>query len=185
MLNNLYSKEYFIKRREAEPKDYFMTLQFIELLNPKNVFDFGTGTGKTIHCFIYFGTDAYGYEPVEDARRMPFGMSNRRIFGTIPNKTYELVTCLDVLEHIDEKSLEHILEKIIKLSSKYILFSICDLEHWHLYKDETHVNCKSREWWEFIFKKFGLEKVEVPANWIFRSQLYLYKKADIDGKEML
>ncbi len=61
-------------------------------------------------------------------------------------ETYDLLSCMDVLEHIEEKHINDILSFFCKLSQKFC-FTIAN--HSDIHNGiELHVTRKNKEWWD-------------------------------------
>lgn len=169
-----YSEKYF-EDRKFEDKHYWMVMQWIEMLSPKNVFDYGCGEGFYVHTFNYFGIDACGWDKMNEATKNPYGLSKEKIgSGQIPTKKFDMVTCIDVLEHIPKEELEETINKLVNMTDRFLLLSICDITLWDTYKDPTHITPRSRGFWEYQFINRGLKKIIIPDNWWFKDQLYLF-----------
>ena len=192
-----YDQVYW-QNRNLEDKDYWMTLQWIEFLNPTKVFDYGCGNGKHVHCFRYYGIEAYGEDISEYAIQNPIGLAKDNIFlihlpleghkSTLEAtpfakgfSKFDLVTCIDVLEHIPEQDAIETIKYLYKLSSKYILVSICFPEDPNFEKDDTHITRQPRVWWADQFSKLGLVEVALPTGWLFRPQFMLWEKCGKNG----
>jgi len=61
---------------------------------------------------------------------------------------YDVVTCLDVLEHVEPNCLEHVLEHIKTISKKAFLVIACKASNKTLPDGRNaHLIVESREWW--------------------------------------
>lgn len=83
-----------------------------------SVLDYGTGKGKLVHYLrqkLPQSIEVEGYDPaVEDWRNKPKG-------------SFDIVTCLDVLEHVEVENVDDILRDIRRLS-RCFCFLIIDLQ---------------------------------------------------------
>ena len=68
------------------------------------------------------------------------------------NKNYDLVICIDVLEHVPRQDMDWILNKIFSLSKKYIFLNVACYHANALLPDgsNAHINVNDKDWW---FKK--------------------------------
>ena len=171
----LFGKDYF-KERKFEDKTYYMAQQWISLLRPATAYDYGCGEGCMVHTFNYLGVPTKGYDISEYAINNAYGLSKDKISTSKCINTFDLVMCLDVLEHIPSTQEDELLKTLVANTNKYILLSICDTMLSKRYIDSTHINIRPRKYWEYKLSKLGLKKIELPTNWMFREQLYLYEK---------
>lgn len=169
-----YNQQYF-EARTPEFKDFYMTFQWLEHLEPKTVFCFGDGVGKHTYIAQYFGFETEGYDPFVPEEQMI-----TKVHKSIPLKKYSLVISVDVLEHVRPEETDETIDKMLSLidDNGHILLSICDATLWSRYPDPTHVNKHTRAWWEYQFTKRGLLPKELPKDWLFREQLYLFQKVN-------
>ena len=67
----------------------------------------------------------------------------------VPKGKYDAVLCTDVIEHIDEKDVDWILEEIFSYSRKFVLLTIACYKALKTFKDgrNVHVNIKTPEHW--------------------------------------
>jgi hypothetical protein len=80
------------------------------------------------------------------------------------------------MEHLDINKEQEILDKLAQLSKKWLLLSICDTLLSKRYIDKTHINIKPRAYWRHQLEWRGFKQVEIPSDWLFGEQLYLYEK---------
>ena len=174
-----YDEGYFTDRI-IEKKHYVMVMDWILDLFPKKVYDIGCGRGPYVHAFNYYGIDCKGYDISEKAIKNPVGLAKGKISNVHDDKNkYDLVTCIDVLEHIPRNEEKEFIEKICKSCSKYILLSICDITLKNVYKDETHCNLRTKKYWIKQFVDSGFEELKVSTDWKFNNQMYLFKKKEV------
>ena len=67
----------------------------------------------------------------------------------LPKGKYDAVICTDVIEHVDEKDADWILEEIFSYSRKFVLLTIACYKALKTFKDgrNVHVNVKTPEYW--------------------------------------
>ena len=169
--------EYF-KKRNIEQKHYiFADAIYSYFTDIKSVLDYGCGEGFMIHTFLYTEGDIIveGYEPYMN-NLTPYGKSKGLISSSVPSKKYDLVICFDVLEHVTDKKVKEIIDDLIDSTNKYLLISICSAELWNLYPDKTHINFKTKNAWNRLFKDRGLKELEVPKSFLFGDHMLMYEK---------
>ena len=68
----------------------------------------------------------------------------------LPKGKYDAVICTDVIEHVDEKDADWILEEIFSYSRKFVLLTIACSKAFKTFKDgrNVHVNVKTPEYWK-------------------------------------
>jgi glycosyltransferase involved in cell wall biosynthesis len=171
---------YFQNRMNVEHKHFIFIKQWNKFFKPKSVADFGCGTGLYLYAWEITGVHCEGFEYSKYAREHKKCDSEiNKIDLNKENEFYSvfnLVTALDVLEHLEYKTLDNALNTLISASNKYILTSIpykgtpnCEL-------DKTHLIKESEDWWRQKFLDKGLNEVEVPQDWIYREQLLIFEK---------
>ena len=65
------------------------------------------------------------------------------------NKKFDLVICIDVLEHIPSSDIDWVLEQIISKAKKYVFINVACYPAIALLpnKKNAHINIKSPDWW--------------------------------------
>jgi SAM-dependent methyltransferase len=174
-VNEYESPEYW-KNRQIEPKHFWFAERLIELFKPKFVFDYGCGKGFLVFAFNYFGVGCNGFEPSKFARENAIEEVKGRIGDSVGADECDLVCCFDVMEHVPERDVPVVLEKVLSKASKYAVFSICMLGDENFERDKTHVTKHSRKWWSGRIKNFGFEEVEVPGDFPFGRQFLFFER---------
>ena len=189
-----YNKEYFAGGAKISGYDNYencsgivrdifdLTLQAIgNKQDIKSYLDVGCAYGFAVGRALELGIDAYGIEPptfaFEQAKQKNWGF---RIFeGSLPElkpiqRTYDLITCYEVLEHIPEKDIISAVCKLWELTDKVM----CLLPNYNKGNESTHISCFPREWWVELFKELDINKYrDIGAEHIFNE--------NIKAKEML
>lgn len=179
-----YDKNYFIGR-SVEDKHYKMGLQWISFFEPEKVLDVGCGVGNFVKVFREykinaFGTDLskYAIEEADNEIKKYLKVENCTMLGHYKNyyKDFDLVLCIDLMEHLNLKEISLTIDGLVKITNKYLLLSICMFGDSNFELDETHITKRTREWWVYQFEKRGVKEVEVPKEFLFRNQLLIFKK---------
>lgn len=76
-------------------------LQTVLAMKPASVLDFGCGKGGLVRALQAAGVDAAGFDP---------GVAEFELF---PERHFDLVTCLDVLEHVEPEHLVSTMERLV------------------------------------------------------------------------
>jgi len=86
----------------------------------------------------------------------------------------ELITMIDVLEHLKPEDLDKTLDYWVG-KSEHILVSVPFIGDPNLSNDPTHLIHRSRAWWVKQFTSKGCKEVEVPMHFQYREQLMIFK----------
>ena len=131
--------------------------EIIETSNSNSLIDFGCGKG-----FLYNNKFKIGekeYENLSDFWSIKniylYDPAVKR-FSTYPSNTYDGVICTDVIEHIPESDVIKFIDKLFKLSNKFIFFVIATIPASKYFDDgkNIHLCLKSQHEWEKIFLDF-------------------------------
>lgn len=124
--------------------------------NTSKIIDIGCGPGTYVRAFLEQGLNAHGIDP--DPRTAEYGdeVQTGSIFDTL-NDRYDLVVCLEVLEHIP---LKHTIEAIAQLRKAvrpggYLLFSAAHPGQ----PGDGHINCQPLESWTKYIEDTGFIRV--------------------------
>jgi len=170
MKKELYTKEYFhsinytnylerSKKYIKHAKDITYLLESISLIDKNSkILDYGCAVGFLLEGFKELGyNNAHGFDISEWALDQ-CKEKNLSIFEDLTTESFDLITALDVFEHMTDSEIKTALEHF---SSNQLLVRIpCSVDgkdfHLDISKlDPTHCNCKTKEEWRSLFKKFG------------------------------
>ena len=161
-----YDRSYFYGRRKSNYDNYAKTksmfFNFAKILyrefHPASAFDAGGAFGFLVHGLRRRGVEAWGMDVSPYAvRHSPF-MELGDITNLKQGRTYDLVICTDVLEHIPEDMVEQTLAGLYRITGKHLLLVIALAEHSAGDLDLTHVCIKPRSWWEELFTRLGYRR---------------------------
>jgi 2-polyprenyl-3-methyl-5-hydroxy-6-metoxy-1,4-benzoquinol methylase len=130
-------------------------------LGPGNVLDVGCGMGTLVLTLRQRGIDARGL----DVARRTVEEANRRAPGCFevgsildiphPDESFDIVLCLDVLEHLDEADVPTALAELHRVSRQAVLATIATRPDrdgiWHL-------TVRDRPWWRQRLSEAGLQE---------------------------
>ncbi|MBV7441898.1 class I SAM-dependent methyltransferase [Weeksellaceae bacterium TAE3-ERU29] len=159
-IDSLYQK---VKQYNLKYKKNIITKSF----QPKNVLDYGCGTGSFVEYLNQNGIKAFGYEPNENALEL----AKNKIGDNLLNedevfaKKYDVITLWHVLEHIPNYDL--ILKSLIECltpNGKLIIaipnYKSYDAKfyknYWAAYDVPRHLWHFSKESIKYIAKDFGM-----------------------------
>ena len=128
--------------------------RIIEQFEPKTVLDAGCAWGFLVEAFRNRGVEAYGVDISEYAiQNVHPDIKPYCWIGSITEpfpKKYELITCIEVLEHMPQKEAEKAIENLCTYSNE-IVFSSTPFD----YKEATHFNVHDPEYWAEQFARYG------------------------------
>lgn len=117
-----------------------------------SVLDYGCGKGNLVREFNKAGLPTLGYDPaVPEFSKYPKGLA------------FDATICLDVMEHIEPKYVNNVLEDIYNLTTKYALFFIVSDKDTKLLPDGSNPHRmagKSQKWWRKKLENTGFTIVE-------------------------
>lgn len=161
-----YGKEYCEKTlgRKYGNREFLnlfsaIAVKIDEMFFPKTVFDAGCAHGLLVEFLRNFGIEAYG----ADVSKYAISKASNRIVnyvtvsgfpemilpGNFPEK-YDVVCCIEVLEHLPEEIAEPSIGRLCSLSDVVVFSSTYDD-----FDSPTHLNVKSPEYWEKMFNDNG------------------------------
>ena len=158
--------------------------------NPKNVADVGCATGLYLS---YFDCQIYGCD-VEDSAFVPsVAKVNPELLYKIditkeaPPLSSDVVLCLEVLEHIEEKNADVAIANLAKCVGGILIFSAAAPGQGGV----GHINCQLKEYWdeklisqglvrdeedEFFFKNYLVSGYHM--GW-FINNVMIYKRGEM------
>jgi len=158
-LDSIYTEDYFSSSLDP------MWLMDIELisetiyrtLNPKSVIDVGCGVGAYLYYLNKHGVEIEGIEGSNAAFKALMAPQNvvrkldlRLISSYKPKRKYDLAMCIEVLEHINPKHADMVLDFLCEASDT-ILISAASPGQGGRY----HMNEQTSEYWISKMKKRG------------------------------
>lgn len=168
----------YFQNRGLNVNNFIMVKDWVTYYYPVSVLDLGCGLGNYGYVFNKFygvkykGIDISNYAVKLNPYKLDLNVGNILTYKDA-NK-YDLVLCLDILEHLKESELDKALENIQYLGDNYI-FSIPYLGDPNLLADSTHLIHQSKDWWIAKLNHF-FDIRECPETWAFSSQLLLGRK---------
>ena len=163
-MNELYNEEYYKDYAGVSYHDKELWLGIFDRIadkiiadyNPGTVLDAGCAFGYLVSAFRKRGVHAYGIDisnyainQADDSIReyCCVGSLCEELPHGLPKK-YDLVTSIEILEHIPEEDGIKAIANLCRLADTIIFSSTPDD-----FKDNTHVNVKPQEYWATQFAK--------------------------------
>lgn len=180
---NIDRDELYFKDRGLETKHFIDAIHWRDYFKPKRVLEYGCGRGPRVYAMRNLDVSTVGMEISKYAvdNALDDIILRDVIKDTRPQKfedqgIFDLVIAYDLLEHIEYKKLDIVINNMIERTNKHILVSIpfkgtpnCD-------NDPTHIIKEDRDWWVKQFTDKGLKQVEVPEHFLFKEQLLIFSK---------
>jgi GT2 family glycosyltransferase/SAM-dependent methyltransferase len=135
-------------------------------IRPSTVLDVGCAMGFLVEALRQRGAEAFGVDisgyAIENVHPdiQPYCWVGS-VTDPFPRK-YDLIVCIEVLEHLPHREVEQAIENLCRHSDD-VLFSSTPLD----YKEATHVNVQSPEYWAELFARHGFFRdVDFDASFI-------------------
>lgn len=173
--NQAFKKAGYNGHTHREPR-YLFTVKNVIKSNRRSLIDIGTGHGillKILH-HVNFQTaltavDVNNFHKLRYVNHIQADITNKTDRGKIQGK-YDILTCLDCLEHIEESQLDDVLQMFSGLSDEF-LFSIANHSD-VLDGVELHLIQKESIWWSNkLAQYFDIVYFES----LIDDKLYLYR----------
>ena len=172
-LSDIFDKDYFengIATKKSNYRDYSwqrLGSQFqrtaqhiVDLFKPERTLDVGCAKGFLVKALDELGVDAYGIDPsvyaVSNAHPDVGDKINLDTAQSIPypDNTFDVVTCLDVMEYVPIKEVTKTLKELLRVSKEWVIIRVVTHEvEGDL--DSSHETIRDREWWTERIEKAG------------------------------
>lgn len=166
--------EYYFKNRGLEFKHVLQVKQWYDHFKPTGILDIGAGRGPYAFFWKWFVQDVRGIEisqwSVNNAFTSEIHLGD--ITKDIQYFYVDLITAIDVLEHLDDNQLDKTLKLISKYGNKFI-FSIPFIGDPNLLNDKTHKQFHDKQWWIDKISSYGIKTFEAPKEWMFSNQILI------------
>lgn len=172
-LSAVFDRDYFengVQTRKSNYADYSWqrlgsyfqqtARHIVDLFEPERTLDVGCAKGFLVKALDELGVDAYGIDPsvyavsnahpdvgdkinLDSARSIPY-----------PDNTFDVVTCLDVMDHVPLKEVTKTLKELLRVSKEWVIIRVVTHEvEGDL--DSSHETIRDREWWTERIEKAG------------------------------
>ena len=125
-----YEEETWKRYREEIEKRMAYYREVISLIpsDVKSILDVGCGEGTFLNMLTRLGraSTIVGLDVSETALKYVEGQKIRASAGGLPfgNRSFDLVTCLETLEHLKQEVFIRAIEEIKRVTKKYIIVSV-------------------------------------------------------------
>lgn len=128
-----------------------------ETLGPTSLIDVGCAIGDLVDVFLFHGVDAYGLEGTDNVAPWSLIPPARMHYHDLRmpidlDRTFDLVTCFEVLEHIEPECSDMLLKNLTGMSNKLLVSAAPPGQGGHY-----HVNCQPIEYWDEKLASLGYE----------------------------
>jgi len=173
LLDFLQVPDYFyFHNRGLETKHSLMVKQWYDHFKPESILDLGCGRGPYLFYWGWLVKKARGIELSNWAVEHAFTTDIKQgdITTMYIGAGWDLITCIDVLEHLTDEQLEAALKNISEKANNY-LFSIPFIGDSNLHNDSTHKQFMTKEEWIAKIESHGIKVIPTPDNFYFKEQL--------------
>lgn len=153
-----YEKQYILLHKQnlfkglstLAHKDQIALL--IKQTRSSSLLDYGSGKGlqyKKVKLDQYWGVDVDCYDPFYEP------------YNIIPDKKYDGVICVEVLEHVPEEELSLVLTNIFSKAINFAFFTVCTRPAKKLFDDGTnvHVTIRDLDWWTDTIQQYNKDRI--------------------------
>jgi ubiquinone/menaquinone biosynthesis C-methylase UbiE len=141
------------KTNHADSVDIKQICHFLKKNNFTSALDIGTGKGYfcntlTEYCSTVYGLD-FAIKPAEDLHEDIKFINSAAHAIPLPDKSIELITSFDFLEHVHPDFLENTIKEMFRVGSKYMIHKISNgPSKSHFEKvGQLHVIQEGKEFW--------------------------------------
>ena len=151
----------------------------IELFNPKSVIDIGCGIGTFLYQFKKLGVNEVLGLDGDWVSKKKLLINQQEFVETDLEKpinlvkTFDLVLCLEVAEHLSENAADVIVNSLVNLG-KIIVFSAATTKQ----GGQNHLNEQPFEYWKVKFEEKGYSVIDFfrPIFWNNKKIQWWYKQ---------
>ncbi|MBU1159680.1 class I SAM-dependent methyltransferase [Patescibacteria group bacterium] len=171
-----YTSQYYYRQQEGSKESAKEIIPLIlKLISPKSVIDVGCGVGTWLAVFKERG--------IEDILGIDGDYVDKKLLQIPPEKflsfdlkkslkldrKFDLVVCLEVAEHLPEKSAENFIKSLAELGP-IVLFSAAV----PFQGGRNHINEQWPEYWQKIFEKYNYVAVDALRGKIWKNDKIEY-----------
>jgi len=156
--------------------------ELVEIYRPNKVLDVGCAKGFLVESLRDRNVAAYGFDisevAISEVREdiKPYCWIGSVDDPIMYEKKYDLIVCIETLEHVSEKMARQAIELMCKHADT-VLFSSSPTD----FDEPTHINVKPAEYWNELFAENGFSVAH--EDWTkstIAPQALLYRKQEIE-----
>lgn len=135
-------------------------------INPTSVLDAGCALGFLVEGLRSRGVEAFGIDvssyAIDRVHESVKAYCSRRSLVEPLERRYDLIVCIEVLEHVDRADIDRVVENLCGHTDD-IIFSSTPFD----YREDTHVSVRPPESWaELFFRHDFVHDVEYDASFV-------------------
>ena len=175
-LSKMYGRGFFSGRFRLEWRAPLFVDAVSLVFTPISVIDVGCAVGEFVKEWLKRGIDAYGLEGSPDAVEFLMFPQEKLIQHDLRTpiklngKKFDLVTCIEVAEHLDEEFADMFLDNLTKLSDTILMSAAPPGQKGHY-----HVNCQPYSYWIDKMDRRGYH-LDKPSGDKIRTALYKHTR---------
>jgi hypothetical protein len=163
--SDLYKNDLLYNVHDDSQERYDYVIRFVEEnTSIRSIIDISYFRGVLLYKLkklnrdlMLYGTDLDFFNPISDVHFLKLDLKNTKDYEIFYDKRFDLLCCLDVLEHLHKKNLDDVFKLFTTISTRFC-FNIAN----HSDKRngvELHLIQESKQWWldklneYFIVKK--------------------------------
>jgi 2-polyprenyl-3-methyl-5-hydroxy-6-metoxy-1,4-benzoquinol methylase len=168
-MNEIYNADYYGDYAGTDYKDRQIWIPFFKLIagrviadfNPKTALDAGCALGYLVESLRKGGVEAFGVDISEYAINLTDNSIKdycyigdiSRAFPEGLDKKFDVITCIEVLEHLNEKAGKNAIQNICG-HTDIVIFSSSPED----FEGDAHDNVQKIEYWAKLFAENGFYK---------------------------
>jgi 2-polyprenyl-3-methyl-5-hydroxy-6-metoxy-1,4-benzoquinol methylase len=156
--DTMYGREYYERMDRKEALEDCKKFSEVILANydQENIIEFGCGTGRLLYDFYNNDVEVHGLELskiAQDVSQLPSGKVETHDLKKpyYPKQTYDIVLCVEVLEHLPEYATETIVSSIARSAPVAIVTAATPGQG-----GTHHVNEQPHTYWMGKFEETGM-----------------------------
>lgn len=140
--------------------DEVLWSKLVDHFHSKSVLDIGCGEGHALKKFKELGLDVFGVEGLKrnveicNKKDLPVIELDLTLGPLNMTRTFDLVWCCEVVEHIEEKFIDNLFKTFQRGKILTMTFAVPGQWGYH------HVNCQDESYWVDKLKDYGFEYLE-------------------------